>query len=784
MNNFSLLVEILVALVMAILVLRMLISGRRELFSHERGWPQIFGGFCLLLFGALVDISDHFPELSRFLILGQTPYQAVAEKLVGFLGGFTLLAIGFWRWLPQVSERRRTEEELRQTTEELEHRVRKGSAELNLNKLDLEREIRQRRMATSELRRSRELLEKVVGSAPIALLASDAGGEISLAKGRSLPAVGVERDDEYGGTSFEPYPQVANSLQRALAGEKSISTLVIEDRTFEFLHSPWISEEEEVQGVITVGTDVTELHQAHEALRQAKEVAEEANRSKSQFLANMSHELRTPLNSVIGFANVLRKNKGQRLNDQDLRYLDRIQDNGQHLLTLINEILDLSRIESGHQELDWEEVDLQALVRDTVSHLRTARDGRVPIRKSLAKGAATVRADAVKLRQVLLNLLSNAVKFTQTGQVELRSQVDEDGRPLRLEITDTGPGIPEASLEQIFQPFQQAHDEQPGTHGGSGLGLTISRSLCRQMGFDLKVTSRVGVGSTFWIDFQPDVAPVEVPAHGFEELETVDRPLSTPLPQEPQPEVPLAHLEGRRILLIDDNAEARLLLMEMLHDLHCEVLIAASGEEGLALARESRPELIILDLLMPDMDGWQVLATLKNDPSLFSVPVLVASIIAEEKRGSLVGALEVLNKPISRHQLEGVLTRLVSLRPGRILVVDDEEMIRHLLFELLSRQGYEVQTADGVDQALTTLETFDAELMVVDLVMPGIGGRGLIAALRSAVKWRDLPILVVTGMVLKETERQELESQVAAIIHKGLSLEEDLRRSVSQLIGD
>ncbi len=783
MNSFRLAIEILVALAMAVIVVRMGITGRRENFSGERGWSQIFGGFCLLLLGAAIDISDHFPALSRFVILGQTPYQAIAEKLVGFFGGFTFLAIGFWRWLPHITERRRVERQLRQTTAELQHRVREGSAELNLNKLDLEREIRQRRMATAELRRSRELLEKVVGSAPIALLACDIDGEVSLAKGRSLPAVGFASEQGETGSLFELYPQIADSLRQALAGEPSISTLVIDDRTFEFLHSPWISEEEVIQGVVTVGTDVSELHQAYEALREAKDLAEDANRSKSQFLANMSHELRTPLNSVIGFANILRKNKGQRLNEQDLRYLGRIQDNGHHLLTLINEILDLSRIESGRLELDWTDVDLQALVRDTVAHLRGSGDGQVPIRKSIAKGAASLRADAVKLRQVLLNLLSNAVKFTETGQVELRLHTDEEGMPQRLEVKDTGPGIASEDLERIFQPFQQVHGGQPGTHGGSGLGLTISRSLCRQMGFDLRVESTVGSGATFWIDFRPEVTDWEPAASAAEELESVDRPRQSLTEPDSLFTAAPVQLAGRRILLIDDNVEARLLLTEMLQEMDCEVLTAGSGEEGLALARDNPPELIILDLIMPEMNGWQVLAKLKNDPLLLAVPVLVASIVAEEKKGSLLGALEVLNKPISRRQLEDVLTRLVIRRPSKILVVDDEEMIRHLLGELLARRGYEVQTVGSGEAALSFLESHQVDLVIIDLMMPGIGGRGLITALRSKVKWRDLPILVVTGMPLQDIARSQLSEQVAAIIHKGLDLEEELHRSVAGLIG-
>lgn len=772
----SLVLEILIVVAMTFIVARMWRTGRRENVSQERGWKWILGGFCLLFVGALVDLSDHFPEqLSRFVFLGHGPYQAIAEKFVGFLGGYVLLAVGFWRWLPHITERRRIETELRETTAQLELRVRRGSAELNLKRMDLEREIRQRQVATSELRRSRELLEKVVGNAPILLLACDTQGRISLVQGRAAEALGLPDKDSQDNNIFELYPSMAADLRLALDGRACTSTIALGEQTFELLHSPWVSEDDTLQGVVTVGTDVTDLHEAHQALQLAKDSAEEANQSKSQFLANMSHELRTPLNSVIGFANVLSKNKDARLNDKDLRYLDRIQDNGQHLLTLINEILDLSRIESGRVEVEATEVDLVGLIQETVTRLGTQK-AEVPIVTHLPDVPACVDADVVKLRQVLINLLSNAVKFTDEGQVDVELVLEDDtARPRHVEVRDTGVGMSAEHLESIFEPFHQVDSSSSRSHGGSGLGLSISHSLCRLMDFGLEVESALGEGSTFRIVFHN--AKVEDPVETGGIVSAPSRISDA----RGGKAVLSMELEGRNVLLIDDSLESRLLLLEMLQDLGCDVQLAASGEEGLILAQRQAPDLIILDLVMPDMDGWQVLGTLKRDPMLGSVPVLVASVVADDQESTLLGALEVLNKPIDRGQLEQVLARMLIQEPAKVLVVDDEEMIRQLLSELLGRRGYQVTTASNGEKALEVLEEQPHDLVLVDLIMPGMDGRELIAALRRDPRWRDLPVVVVTGMHLSDEERSALEERVEGILAKGFDLEDELRQMVSAL---
>ncbi len=681
---------ILYSLILEILVVAVLLAaagfawrlGRREGLGEEPGWALVQGGILLLLFGSLVDISDHFPSLSRLLILGQTPYQAVAEKVVGFLGGFSLLALGLRRWLPVFAARRRAEEELRRANEKLEEQAKRDSDELALKALDLEREIRERQEAASALQRSEQMLHTVLMNAPVALLATDPVGRITLAQGSALPAVGLEPGEIVGRSAFEALsgePGLADNLERALDGERTSSTVDVDGRVFQYQHTPWRNADGTPAGSIVVATDVTELERAREELRRAKEEAEAANRAKSRFLANMSHELRTPLNSVIGFANILARNKKGHLEPQELRYLERIQGNGRHLLELIDEILDLSRIESGRITLDFEPLDLRQLITDTVAQLGygDGRDG-VALALELPERAHPLITDPRRLRQVLTNLLGNAFKFTTEGQVTVRLEVDpEKLAPLEIVVADTGIGIPEDRMATIFEAFRQIDSSKARSHGGAGLGLSIARSLCRLMGYGIEAESETGRGSTFRVVLRPAAAIRDaartpagdaVPGDLGHRVPAVAEPAAEAEPQGADlgflcsPEDRGGDLQGKRILVIDDSADARLLMMSALEELGCRPLAAASGDEGLLLARQERPDVITLDLVMPEMNGWEVLADLQREPELAEIPVVVVSVVGEEERATLLGASEVLSKPVDRDRLLASLHRV--LLPG------------------------------------------------------------------------------------------------------------------------
>ncbi len=520
----SLFLEILVAVLTGSVMLLLWRAGKRDRLAEDRGWWPVLIGSGLLFFGSLIDISDHFPALNGFVFLGQTPMQSVAEKMVGFFGGFLLLAIGLFRWLPYVAERRRQAETLRFENEDLEERLRKGSRELALNKLQTEAELQIHRRQT---RQTENLVETVVSNAPIALIATGMQGNISVASGRALETLGIP-ENALGDPLAHLLPMIAEPLSKALKGQKVTTSFATGSGKvmFQARCTPWRAESRQV-GAAVVATDITGLVRTQEELRHAKELAEAANRAKSHFLASMSHELRTPLNSIIGFANLLEKNRSGNLSAQDLKFLGRISDNGKHLLILINEILDLSKIEAGHMEIVREKVDLRVLIQEVAVQMATQARSGVRLGIKLGVGLATeadtdevtttddggdpaaaagyrsaeIESDPARLRQILVNLTANALKFTHEGKVTLILFQHADGSPKSIAVRDTGIGIPADQLDSIFEAFQQVDSGTSRQYMGTGLGLSITRSLCRLLDLDLTVESKIGEGSTFTVSF-------------------------------------------------------------------------------------------------------------------------------------------------------------------------------------------------------------------------------------------------------------------------------------------
>ncbi len=404
--------------------------------------------------------------------------------------------------------------------------------------------------------------------------------------------------------------------------------------------------------------EMVERERREQDLRVARDEAEAANHAKSQFLANMSHELRTPLNSVIGFANILRKNKSGTLQEKQLYYLERVLDNGKHLLGLINDVLDLSKIEAGKVELQITDVQLVDLVPQVLSKFESlVKDTGVQLRLDVPRPLRAIRADEARLVQVLVNLIGNAVKFTDSGSVTVRVQLAEASRrPVRIDVVDTGVGIPTDRLDAVFDCFTQAESGTDRKYEGTGLGLTISRALCREMAHDLVADSQIDEGSTFSILLTED-APA--PRHG----DHVARPAEVFCGVQPLHDEhvdPAEALVGHLVLIIDDNRDCQTLFRHYAEETGCRVLICGSGEEGIELARQHRPDLIVLDLMMPEMDGWQVLGRLKADAELRAIPVVIASIVGRENEHSLSAAAEVLNKPLEREELFGALNRALG----------------------------------------------------------------------------------------------------------------------------
>src|ERR1051326_7149516 len=459
----------------------------------------------------------------------------------------------------------------------------------------------------------------------------------------------------------------------------------------------------------------------------------------------MSHELRTPLNSVIGFTNILLKNKAQNLRPEDLSFLERIVANGKHLLGLINQILDLSKIEAKKVELETSTVALSDLICEVLAQFESQVKGKeVALLSQLPPVIAPLVTDAVKLKQVIINLVANALKFTEHGSVTVRVTAEANtNRPTRIDVIDTGIGIAQDRLSAVFEAFQQADASTARKYGGTGLGLTISQALCELMGYPLEVQSEVGKGSTFSIVL---VSRAEFPGVAQPAVAPGPPPAAQPTPVQ----VPVDFKE-KLVLVIDDEFDARMLVTHMVEEFGCKVVAASSGDQGLRMAREFRPNLITLDLLMPEMSGWDVLKTIKADAQLRDIPVIVVSIVARENRGKILGAVDVLEKPLAREELLAALRR--TLRTERkLLVVDDDEDARRLIAAYLSEEGYEIQTAVNGREALDVLERFSPDLVILDLLMPVMDGMAFLDAIRADPRWRHLPVIIITAKVLSPDE--------------------------------
>ena len=488
-------------------------------------------------------------------------------------------------------------------------------------------------------------------------------------------------------------------------------------------------------GLMALYHDVTEL------LR-ARRDAEAANSAKSQFLASMSHELRTPLNAIIGYSELLREVAAEREDAELGADLEKIHTAGTHLLALINDILDLSKIEAGRMEMEIGPVAVGALfdeVATTVAPL-VARHGN---RLVVEAAAGVVPADRTRLRQVLLNLLSNACKFTERGTITLRAE-RADGA-VRIEVRDTGIGMTPEQAAKVFEAFQQAESTTARRYGGTGLGLTISRRFCEMMGGDLTLASAPGEGSVFTVRLPADAAG--------------GREAAGPAT------APAAPAAGPTVLVVDDDAAARTLMARVLGREGYRVVLAAGGEEGLRLARERRPDLVTLDVMMPGLDGWEVLAALKGDPALADIPVVMLTVVDDRHMGLALGASEYLTKPVDRRRLAAVLRR-VAAGGRQALVVDDDAAVRSTLRRALEAEAWTVREAAHGRAALQRMEEARPDLVLLDLMMPEMDGFAFLEAARAREAWRTVPVVVVTARDLTDEDRRRLNGRVERVVAK------------------
>jgi len=501
--------------------------------------------------------------------------------------------------------------------------------------------------------------------------------------------------------------------------------------------------------------------------KKAREMAEEATQAKSTFLANMSHELRTPLNAIIGFTRIVRRKGAELLPEKQLENLDKVLTSSDHLLGLINTVLDIAKIEAGRMDVQVSNFEIKPiieLVNMTAQPLVRSID--VKLLSIVDENIPTLNTDQDKLKQILLNLLSNAAKFTHEGSISVHAKFS--GGNLVVDVVDTGIGVSPEALEIIFEEFQQADSSTTRQYGGTGLGLAISRSMARLLGGDLLATSMQGVGSTFTL---------QIPLHYGNQVSSRAK---SPVKVEVHRDVPL---RDQTILVIDDHPHAVSLMREILEEAGYQVLAAYDGEQGFRMAKEHMPLAITLDIMMPNKDGWQVLHALKNDQQTHDIPVILVTVVDQKALGYQLGATDYLVKPLNADNLLTSLTRIANRNQrSRLLVVDDDPNVHEIIAQLLEDSSYEIRTVSDGAKAIAVAQTDPPDIILLDLIMPNMDGFGVIEELRKNPRTSEIPIVILTAKSLSAVEEKSLEQRIFTVIQKQGMQGEALLKTISSAL--
>jgi signal transduction histidine kinase/DNA-binding response OmpR family regulator len=520
-----------------------------------------------------------------------------------------------------------------------------------------------------------------------------------------------------------------------------------------------------------------DLQAMNSQLLESEKKAHAASQAKSEFLAKMSHELRTPLNAIIGYSEMLQEEAEDVGQPGFVPDLQKIRSAGKHLLALINDILDLSKIEAGKMEVYLEDFEIAPMIRDVVSTVQplVAKNGNELV-VNCADDIGSMHSDLTKVRQGLFNLLSNASKFTQRGTITLEAHREmlADSETVSFRVTDTGIGMNPEQVGRLFQEFTQASESTTRKYGGTGLGLAITQHFCRMLGGDVTVYSEEGRGSTF---------TMKLPA-ATQKKETGDN-LAEPMVERTVTAVATGRPRSgnNMVLVVDDDENIRDMVQRYLAQEGIRVECAASGEEGLKLARELNPSVITLDVMMPTMDGWAVLTALKSDPKTASIPVVMLTVLEQPEMGFALGATDYLTKPVDRDELSHVLKRY--WRDGEehpVLIVEDDDGTRDLLRKTLERGGWNVAEAQNGRIALDRIRDAQPDLILLDLMMPEMDGFEFLTELRKEPDWRTIPVVVITAKSLTQEDRDRLSGGVMRILQKGSYSRHELLDEVRRLV--
>jgi PAS domain S-box-containing protein len=627
-----------------------------------------------------------------------------------------------------------------------------------------------------------------------ALMTTDPRGIITDVNKQTEALTGSTRD-ELIGSPFKNYftePGLAQAGIHRVLSEGRVTNYELTARARDgtctvvsYNATTFHDRDRKLQGVFGSARDMTELKRVEHTLQQKNLELEGASRMKSEFLANMSHELRTPLNAIIGFSEVLKDGLMGAMTEQQRGFIGDIFGSGQHLLSLINDILDLSKVEAGKMTLDLEPVEVSSLFTNSLSIIREkAAARRIRLNVEAAEDLGRIQVDARKVKQIVYNLLSNAVKFTlEGGHVTLRARRvtrAEVARPsggwqgrgdplphdnaftefLEIGVTDSGIGIGPEGLDRLFKPFSQIDSGLARRFEGTGLGLAMVKLLAELHGGTVFVESAIGEGSRF---------TVWLPVRAWD----AEHPSLAPLPIESLASVAHKPASGApTALVVEDDPKSSELVRVQLEAQGFKVLSAFSAEEGLSIAQQQPLALITLDIMLPEMDGWEFLGRIKKVPALARIPVVIISIVADSTKGFALGASAIMQKPISRQELYEALVELGLFPVARggslkVLVADDDPKAVELIAVRVLGLASTVIKAHGGQEAIDLARSERPDLIVLDLMMPDVSGFDVVEVLQQRPETARIPIMVVTAKEITEDDRRKLSGFVKSIVDKG-----------------